>query len=322
MQASFFEITTLLAFQHFLECNVDFVVLECGLGGRLDATNIIKEPAAAVITSIGFDHQKILGDTIEAIALEKAPIMKKNCPAIVGPNVPRCVMRDYAMKVGAMPFIQIEERNSKNYDEENNLIVSTVLQELKRRDVSGRVTDAAINKAMLLRPSCRFEVVQAGGDEKEKVTVILDVAHNESALASLFSKLSLHYPEYEKHFVVGLSADKDLDSCLLSLSKYCSTSGTISFVQAANSPRAATVETLLEVMKRLSLTHNCPVTIDPPSVSSTLKGIIKNLSNPLTHRSEKKALIVVCGSFYIMSEAREALNIVEPRDTLKDSRNL
>ena len=88
--ATFFELTTALAFMHFQHSLCDTVVLEAGLGGRLDSTNIVQPPALAlsIITSVQLDHMSILGDTIEKIALEKAGIMKEGVDVLVGPGCP------------------------------------------------------------------------------------------------------------------------------------------------------------------------------------------------------------------------------------------
>jgi len=83
IEPSFFELTVALAFDYFAEQEVDFAVVEVGLGGRLDSTNIIN-PELCVITNIGLDHTNLLGDTIEKIAVEKAGIIKKNVPVIIG----------------------------------------------------------------------------------------------------------------------------------------------------------------------------------------------------------------------------------------------
>src|SRR5690349_4947326 len=87
IQPSFFEITVAMAFSYFAEQNVDVVVVEVGLGGRLDSTNIIT-PELCVITNIGFDHMNMLGDTLEKIAYEKAGIIKGNIPVIIGETFP------------------------------------------------------------------------------------------------------------------------------------------------------------------------------------------------------------------------------------------
>jgi dihydrofolate synthase/folylpolyglutamate synthase len=83
IKPSFFEFTTIMAFEYFYQQNVDFAIIEVGLGGRLDSTNIIK-PLVAAITNVQLDHQNILGDTIEEIATEKAGIIKKHIPIIFG----------------------------------------------------------------------------------------------------------------------------------------------------------------------------------------------------------------------------------------------
>ena len=87
LDVTFFEIITMIGFLHFAEKNVDYAVLECGMGGRLDGTNVIMKPEVCAITSIGFDHMEILGSTLEQIASEKAGVIKKGVPCVIGPTV-------------------------------------------------------------------------------------------------------------------------------------------------------------------------------------------------------------------------------------------
>lgn len=87
LDLTFFEIVTMMAFLHFAEKKVDYAVLECGMGGRLDATNIIDKPECCAITSIGFDHVEYLGSTLESIAFEKAGIIKQGVPCVIGSTV-------------------------------------------------------------------------------------------------------------------------------------------------------------------------------------------------------------------------------------------
>ena len=87
MKPSFFEMTVAMAFNYFAECNVDVAVIEVGLGGRLDSTNIIN-PVLSVITNIGHDHMDLLGDTIEKIAVEKAGIIKRKIPLLISETQP------------------------------------------------------------------------------------------------------------------------------------------------------------------------------------------------------------------------------------------
>src|SRR5574344_1632589 len=108
---SFFELTTALAFKYFAEQKVDVAVIEVGLGGRLDCTNIIT-PVVSIITNISFDHMQFLGNTLAAIASEKAGIMKKNIPVVIGETVPETkpIFVAHAKEVGAPIYFAEEER--------------------------------------------------------------------------------------------------------------------------------------------------------------------------------------------------------------------
>jgi dihydrofolate synthase/folylpolyglutamate synthase len=103
-----FEITTAAAFLLFAETRADALLLEVGLGGRFDATNVIDQPAAAVVTSIGYDHAEYLGDTLEKISREKAGVFKRGCPAVIAPQdyeVADAVLRTWAERIGAQPLL-------------------------------------------------------------------------------------------------------------------------------------------------------------------------------------------------------------------------
>lgn len=105
MGATFFEVTTALAFDHFARAGAEVAVIETGLGGRLDSTNVLARPLAAGVTAIGFDHTELLGDTLEAIAREKGGIFKAGAPAVVGERDPavRAVLAQCADHAGARP---------------------------------------------------------------------------------------------------------------------------------------------------------------------------------------------------------------------------
>jgi dihydrofolate synthase / folylpolyglutamate synthase len=106
--ATFFEVTTALAFAHFRDAAVDVAVIETGMGGRLDATNVVR-PLAAGVTSIGFDHMAYLGNTLSAIAGEKAGIFKANVPAVIGEPDPRIgdLLEAHAREIGAGPIVRV-----------------------------------------------------------------------------------------------------------------------------------------------------------------------------------------------------------------------
>ncbi len=109
LEATFFEATTALAFDYFARANVDVAVIETGLGGRLDSTNVV-QPVAAVVTSIGLDHMDLLGATIEQIAVEKAGIFKRGAPAVIGERTPSVAwqLRTIAEERGATPVLVVD----------------------------------------------------------------------------------------------------------------------------------------------------------------------------------------------------------------------
>jgi dihydrofolate synthase/folylpolyglutamate synthase len=181
--ATFFELGTALAFGHFIREKVDLAVIEVGLGGRLDSTNVLVGPELSIITSIALEHTAWLGDTIEKITREKAGIVKKDRPVLIGPNVDLEVVKDVAGKVGASDVHQCTEKR-EDYDEENSEVAKHALRILqgneriaklleKRADrraptqhsssssVSSRQFDSSlVHRAMKTRPPCRFQRVR------------------------------------------------------------------------------------------------------------------------------------------------------------------
>ena len=182
----FFDTLTALAFLYFQEKKVDWAVIEVGLGGRFDATNVIL-PEISVITSIGYDHMHLLGNTLEEIAKEKGGIVKLGVPLVVGPT--------------AAPFFlnAISTAPASFYDEENQAIARAVLEKLF-------ISKTSIEEGLKKRPPCRFDV---------RGNVILDVAHNPDGFKKLIQALRLHFPKISQfHFIVAFSKDKDWKSCL------------------------------------------------------------------------------------------------------------
>ena len=194
--ATFFEMVTGLAFKYFADSSVDVVVLETGLGGRLDATNVVRKPDLCIITSIGLEHTAILGDTVEKIAAEKAGIIKNKIPILVGPNVPHKVIRKIAHEKGAEGYYisddVIEDKDLSNtqgytdYDIENSRTAKAAIKLLqsKSRDESifpaKLMSNDILMKGVSQRPTCRFEEIEIlSEDEKQirKATVVMDIAH-------------------------------------------------------------------------------------------------------------------------------------------------
>lgn len=303
--ATFFEITTALAFKYFQDADV--VVLETGLGGRLDATNVIAAPAVSIITSIGLEHTRILGDTVEEIALEKGGIIKKDRPILVGPHCPHSVLRNCASEKGASQYLTCDDVLGEaseeiiDYDEENARIAQAALSILKEDypELVESLTSEFLEQGTSVRPPCRFEKVELDNE----VTVVLDVAHNPPAMEYLLRKLQATYPNRQYRIVVGMSSDKDvglIGKMLLGLVD----SKSLHLVQAYH-PRAATLEAIVAAEPRLQSSN----------WDSEDRSISKQIKSALELAETSGEVLVVCGSVFLMAEAREALGFDEPRDS-------
>ncbi|MBN9376749.1 MAG: bifunctional folylpolyglutamate synthase/dihydrofolate synthase [Chlamydiales bacterium] len=281
--ATFFEITTALALKYFADQKVDYVVLETGLGGRLDATNIVT-PVLSIITSISLEHTEYLGSTLEAIAKEKGGIIKPYVPIFIGPRVPLKVIQEIAQEKNS-PLEQIQG-SFQGFNEENNAIAQKALEYLK-------ISSSSICAGLAKRPPCRLELV------RDNPPVILDVGHNPDGLIHLFKALKNKYPQQELRIVLGLSKNKDIESCLDILKKYGSA---FHLVEAANG-RGLEVEKLAEKAKQHHLEN---IFIH--------KNISQGIQLALEAALQEKQVLVICGTFFIMAEARACLGIQEPRD--------
>lgn len=285
--ATFFETLTAAAFVYFSNQHVDFAVIETGLGGRLDATNVIT-PCLSVITSIEFDHCEILGQTIEEIAREKAGIIKPKVPVVIGPGVPFNIIKEVA-EAQSSPVFQVIETDPF-FETQNCLIALQALDVLKRECI---LSDASIQKGLTVKQPCRFEVV---GDSP---TLILDVAHNPDGLKACFSEVKRRYPSQNIHVVFGISTNKDVSECL----KVIAMNGSAFYPVTAENGRGIQADLLA---KDLAQFTNLPI-----KESSSL---LLNFETAKKEAAENNAVIVVCGTFFIMAPIRKALGIVEESD--------
>jgi len=337
--ATFFEITTALAYLYFYEQQVNFVVIETGLGGRLDATNVVQHDGICIITSIGLEHTALLGDTVEKIAIEKAGIIKCNVPVVVGPNVPHEVIRSCAIEKEAEGYYtcedilgeKAEEHDCKmrdsdgsvviDYDLENSRTARAALHVLQTRKSSSPSTDSKVSSTLLSeqhikmgishRPPCRFELV----NWHDSVLTIMDIAHNPPAMKCLFAKLKMAYPSYQKRIVVGFSSDKDVTLCSqLVLEAADNDPSLVHLVQASNH-RAAKFEYIFEMQPLLlQSNYDCndrSVTTQVKSALTLTQQILQNKQGA----DKKDEMVIICGSVFLMQEAREALGIDEPVDS-------
>jgi dihydrofolate synthase/folylpolyglutamate synthase len=209
---TYYETLLGLAFKYFADERADVAVIEVGLGGRLDGTNVI-EPLVAAITSIGYDHTDVLGTTLEAIAFEKAGIAKPGVPLVLAsvPPAARAVVERYAGEVGA-PIVYVSDAARRTaaqlslqvigiFQRENAATAMTVLEQLGDE----------------LRPS-REEVARAFGEValpgrmelfSGHPSVVFDIAHNVEKAASLVASLRETFPARRIHYVVAIGESKD-----------------------------------------------------------------------------------------------------------------
>lgn len=216
-QLSFFEMTVGLAFHHFRQQQLDVAVIEVGLGGRLDSTNVIR-PLVSAITNIGMDHMNILGDTKQAIAREKAGIIKQGVPVVVGEEDP--VLIDLFRKIAARhkaPFI-LPDRNQPLLPMDLTGAYQAKNQQLVRAMVTCLNEQGFLVTERALQEGLRKVVVNTGlaGRWQQLATaptVICDTAHNVEGLQWVVDQLCQQ--TYDRlHIVFGMVSDKDVSGVL------------------------------------------------------------------------------------------------------------
>jgi len=214
-QLSFFEMTVGLAFAYFAEQNVDIAIIEVGLGGRLDSTNII-HPEVAVITNIGYDHMQFLGDTLPEIAAEKAGIIKQNTPIVIGEKQDAVV--DVFVQKATQMNADIYFASDKQYDYESDLLgsyqeknMSTAIDAVKALKgyviSESHIIHGLKNVVQNTNFKGRWQILQ------HKPLVICDTAHNREGLSYVMNQLaSLSFNKL--NMVLGVVKDKKLDDIL------------------------------------------------------------------------------------------------------------
>ena len=310
---SFFEVTTSMAFSWFADEGVDVAVIECGLGGRLDSTNIIS-PELSVITNIGYDHCDILGDTLAQIASEKAGIIKSGVPVVIGECLPetRPVFEAAAAAAGApLHLAELEcpplwERHAElleamdlggNYQRAN---LRTVLCALSVLGVEPSV-DALIHTASLMEFHGRWERLLSDPE------LICDIGHNAHGLRWNFARLTeLTEGGRPLVMVYGSVADKDVDAVLRLMPR----AAMIYFTNAEGSralPAGECCRRYEDCCAAAGL-RACERRV-VPSVADALSAALeyaRSLENAGTP-SEARPLIYVGGSTYVVAEAIAAL---------------
>jgi len=280
--ATFFELTTYLAYLYFREEEVDFVVLETGLGGRLDATNLVN-PLLSVITSISLDHTEILGQTIEEIALEKAGIIKPGIPVIIGPTVPLKVIKNYAKSIHS-PCIQVQTEG-QTFQQENLEIAKTALAYLATLI---KIPNFAMQEGLTAQPPYRFETLSSDP------CIIMDVAHNPAGLAELFKSIYHTYPKKKLRILFGISKTKNIEACLRVLLDQ----------KAVLHPISPSGDRCLSIDQVSHYLHQLLTDSKKIMVFSSLEQSVYEATKLAKINNE---ILVICGSFYIMQEVTTAL---------------
>ena len=217
-QLSFFEMTVGLAFEYFRSENVDIAIVEVGMGGRLDSTNIIT-PEVSVITNIGLDHTQFLGDTLEKVAVEKAGIIKDRVPVIIGETSPETkrVFEEIALERNA-PIVFAEMNDAStyssdlkgSYQQKNIRTVISILRMLQKK--GWNISEENIQKGLMntVKNTGLMGRWQILGQAPK---VICDTAHNREGLQIVLDQLASE--DFQNlHIVLGVVSDKDLASIL------------------------------------------------------------------------------------------------------------
>jgi dihydrofolate synthase/folylpolyglutamate synthase len=315
---SFFETLTAMAFEYFARNHPDMVVLEVGMGGRLDATNVV-EPRLSIITDIALDHQKYLGSTVAEIAREKAGIIRPGGVVVTLAQLPEAndvignaILNAGARAVNAVPYvplssgpwqpyalqligetIQVESPLVGRHQLRNVALAIAAAEELHNQGMA-RITPETIAQGIRQThwPG-RFQVVPATGDNPEYV---LDVAHNPAGAWALRSTLSAAYRDSENGrditMVFGVMRDKamrEITEILFPIAQHV-------IVTHANNPRSASPDAIRQAAARVAAGIDI---VEAENVASALNRA-RNVAGP-------GGLVVVTGSIYLVGEAMQEL---------------
>ena len=317
IEPSFFEITVAMAFDYFAKEKVDIAVIEVGLGGRFDSTNIIT-PELSIITNISWDHMNILGDSLEKIAFEKGGIIKQGIPVVIGETLSETkpVFEKIANEKNAVVHYANKKRNVMGWEwRDHELIVEvaeydktdhkkfhldlpgiyqsknllTVLEACSLlKDLQYDLDETDIREGLkktkkLTGLHGRWEIIH------EHPTIVLDVGHNEDGIKQIIQQLELT-TYHALHIIIGMVKDKEIDKALSLLPH----SAHYYFSQA-QIPRALPAEVLKE-----------------KAAAFNLKGkVVPNVNDAISEakaNSHKDDLVLVCGSVFLVGEVNTSVH--------------
>jgi dihydrofolate synthase / folylpolyglutamate synthase len=300
---TYFEITTCAALLAFGRTAADFTLLEVGLGGRLDATNVPKRPALSIITPVSVDHQQFLGDTLEKIAFEKAGIIKRGVPCVVGPQPEAAmqVIEDVARGLGA-PLLAygqhwhvFPERGRMTYQDETGLLdlplpnlrgahqiqnAGAALAALRHLEFDAAACEAAIGTADW---PARMQRLTSGSlaSAAPKAELWLDGGHNPAAGMALAEVLN-DLPTRPTHLICGMLNTKDVAGYLRPLARVAASLTAVSIPGEANTlPAAATAKAAAAAGL-------------PAQTADTVRDALRRIT-----AKEPQARVLICGSLYL-----------------------
>lgn len=281
---SCFEVMTCLALEHFEKKEVDYCVIEAGMGGRDDATNVIV-PILSVITTVGLDHMHVLGRTVEEIATNKAGIIKRGVPLVIGPDTPVSLLFDLAFKLESSCVV-CDEAKGKDPETYNTLLAGRIVHMLSRIDKFS-LDQHKLLEALQTRAPCRFQEVRF--DDR---TVILDVAHNPAALRAAKRMLDTR-DDNELHVVASLYRDKQIHECLSVVASFQGLKS-ITFV-ATPHERSSDPKELQKLADKV--------------MGSSVQ---VSIADSVQEAAVSRGTVLITGSFALMQEARVWLGLVSP----------
>lgn len=262
-----FEILTVMMFLYFKQKNVDVAVIETGLGGRFDATNVIKKNLCAIITHIDLDHTDRLGNTKDEIAFEKAGIIKEGCPVIT--SVGYEAIKDKADEMNSLfiltnPYVKpefVEALSLKGFQQVENLSLAINAITYLFKDISDKTIIEGLKK---VKNPCRFQYI-------EEKNLIVDASHNPNGVQALRENLDYYFPEANRRFVFGCLKTKDYEKMMKILFR----EGDEIYLNEFDYPNACKFE---------ELQQKCPIKAN------------KYSNQELT----PDKLNIICGSFYMI----------------------
>jgi len=295
IRPSFFEITVAMAFDHFRNEQVDLAIIETGLGGRLDSTNVIT-PVLSIITNISLDHQSMLGNTLAKIAKEKAGIIKKGIPVLIGEKQSETttVFTKMANKKKSNIYfakdlvsenkVNTKDHKLKNpYEQLNSRMAKAAITVWNKEQFGKQISKKVLQKGIAKYRSIssyigRWQVLD------RSPLVIADSAHNEGGVSLLIKQLLKNNQPSDLHFIVGFVKDKPLDKVL----RLFPDEAHYYFTQAKIA-RALSPEDLKNQASELGLKGK---------VYKTAKGALRSAKRNTTANET----VVICGSIFIIGE--------------------